>query len=166
MRKSRVWTVNGDLQLTVLSTYASAWNFGVTKYHFTGFFAPVDNRPVLNVGVKAGSAVPLRFSLGGNQGLGIFAAGSPGSGVIACSSGASTDTLEETVAASVSSLTYAPGSGRYEYVWKTNKAWAGTCRQLVITLAERNIHRANFRFLKVEGSLTRPRACPPARRPT
>jgi hypothetical protein len=145
---SRVLLPDGDLRLTVLSTYASAWNFVVSKYHFTGFYAPVDNRPVLNVGVKAGSAIPVRFSLGGNQGLGIFATGSPGSGAIACSATASTDALEETVTAAASTLTYAAGSDRYEYVWKTNKAWAGTCRQLVITFADGSMQRANFKFLK------------------
>ena len=68
---SRVLIAGGDLQLTVLSTFASAWNFGVSQYHFTGFYAPVDNRPVLNVGVKAGSSIPVRFSLGGNYGSNI-----------------------------------------------------------------------------------------------
>ena len=37
-------------------------------------------------------------------------------------------------------------SGQYIYVWKTNKAWAGTCRQLVVKLTDGNEHRATFRF--------------------
>ena len=41
-------------------------------YRFSGFFQPVDNPPITNV-VKAGSSVPLVFSLGGNQGLGVLA---------------------------------------------------------------------------------------------
>jgi hypothetical protein len=41
-------------------------------YDFDGFFNPVDNPDVLNR-VKAGSAIPVKFSLGGDQGLDIFA---------------------------------------------------------------------------------------------
>ena len=37
-------------------------------YTFQGFFPPVEADPVLNV-VKAGSSVPLKFSLGGDHGL-------------------------------------------------------------------------------------------------
>src|SRR5438445_3582384 len=42
------------------------------SYSFSGFFAPVDNPPTFNR-VKAGTAVPVKFSLGGDQGLNIFA---------------------------------------------------------------------------------------------
>ena len=44
-------------------------------YSFNGFFQPVDNL-LLNV-AKAGSAIPVKFSLGGNVGLGIFRADLP-----------------------------------------------------------------------------------------
>lgn len=37
-----------------------------SKYHFSGFFSPVDSMPVINL-AKAGSAIPVKFSLGGNQ---------------------------------------------------------------------------------------------------
>ena len=40
-------------------------------YDFTGFFRPVDNLPAVN-GVKAGSAVPVKFSLNGNQTLAVL----------------------------------------------------------------------------------------------
>ena len=39
-------------------------------FPFTGFFDPVNNKPVLNV-AHAGDAIPVRFSLGGDRGLGI-----------------------------------------------------------------------------------------------
>ncbi len=41
---------------------------------------------------------------------------------------------------------YDPDSDRYTYVWKTNKAWNGTCRQLVLKLDDGSIHRAKFKF--------------------
>ena len=45
-------------------------------YSWSGFFNPVDSPPVLDV-AQAGSAIPVKFSLGGNMGLQIFAAGYP-----------------------------------------------------------------------------------------
>jgi len=74
-------------------------------YNFSGFFRPVDNLPVLNV-AKAGSAIPVKFSLDGYQGLGIFAPGYPRSVVIPCDSTALLDGIEETVNAGGSSLNY------------------------------------------------------------
>src|SRR5262249_16492205 len=47
-----------------------------TPVIFTGFFPPISNVPVVNV-VQAGQAIPVTFSLGGNQGLTIFAPGYP-----------------------------------------------------------------------------------------
>jgi hypothetical protein len=38
---------------------------------FTGFFQPIDNQPTINT-MKAGAAVPVKFSLGGNQGLNLW----------------------------------------------------------------------------------------------
>jgi hypothetical protein len=31
-------------------------------------------------------------------------------------------------------------------VWKTDKGWAGTCRQLIIRLSDGTTHLANFKF--------------------
>ncbi len=114
-------------------------------YNFTGFFQPVDNLPTVNV-VNAGRAIPVKFSLNGNQGLNIFAPSFPASGVIACDSSANTDTIEETVTAGSSSLSYDATLDQYTYVWKTNKAWAGTCRQLVVKLMDGGSRRASFQF--------------------
>jgi len=114
-------------------------------FNWAGFFQPVDNLPTLN-SVKAGQAIPVKFSLGGNQGLSIFAPGSPASVQIACDSGAVLDDIETTVTAGGSSLSYSAGDDRYNYVWKTDKAWAGTCRQLIVTLTDGTTHVANFKF--------------------
>ena len=95
---------------------------------------------------KAGSAIAVKFSLGGNQGLDILAAGYPKSQTIPCDSTAPVDGIEQTVAAGGSSLSYDSTSGLYTYVWKTDKSWVGTCRQLVVTLKDGTAHRANFTF--------------------
>jgi hypothetical protein len=113
-------------------------------YAWNGFFAPVDNPPTLNI-VKAGSAIPAKFSLGGNQGLDIFAAGYPRSQSVACNS-AATDPIEQTVTANASGLTYDTTTDTYTYVWKSDKSWAGTCRQLVLATNDGGVHRANFEF--------------------
>jgi hypothetical protein len=65
---------------------------------------------------------------------------------VACDNSAPLDTIEQTVAASASSLTYDPTANQYTYVWKTNTAWAGTCRQFILRLTDGTEHRANFKF--------------------
>ncbi len=54
--------------------------------------------------------------------------------------------MTETVSANTSSLSYDAATGRYLYVWKTDAAWAGTCRELNVRLADGTSHRASFRF--------------------
>ncbi|MBD0326526.1 MAG: PxKF domain-containing protein, partial [Pyrinomonadaceae bacterium] len=54
--------------------------------------------------------------------------------------------LTDTVTAGSSSLSYDAASDQYIYTWKTESSWAGTCRQLVITLKDGTVHVANFRF--------------------
>jgi hypothetical protein len=115
-------------------------------YEFTGFFSPVDNG-MLNT-VKAGQGIPVKFSLGSDEGLNIFAAGYPQSKQIACDSAASADDIEQTVTAGSSGLSYDAVANQYTYVWKTDKTWANTCRQLVVKLDDLTEHVANFKFSK------------------
>ena len=117
----------------------------VVSYGFSGFYRPVDNLPTVNV-VKAGSAIPVKFSLGGDQGLAIFASGYPASVSAACNA-ATTDAIEETVTAGGSSLTFDAASGQYTYVWKTEKSWTG-CRQLQVKLRDGSSRWAAFSFTR------------------
>ena len=94
----------------------------------------------------AGSAIPVKFSLNGNQGLDIFAPGLPCLGSILCGTSDSTDAVKATVTAGGSGLRYDPTSDQYIYAWKTDKAWKGTCRQLTVKLNDGSIHIAFFRF--------------------
>jgi hypothetical protein len=114
-------------------------------FNFDGFFRPVDNPPSLNV-VNAGLGIPLKFSLGGDHGLGVLAYGYPKTRLVSCSTSAPTNEVEETIAAGNSSLSYDPSTTGYTYVWKTDKAWAGTCRDLVLRLSDGVDHIAQFRF--------------------
>jgi hypothetical protein len=110
---------------------------------FSGFFPPIANPPVVN-SAKAGSAVPVKFSLGGDKGMDIFAAGYPKSVQINCSTNALMGTPVSTVNPGGSSLSF--GSGQYSYVWKTDKVWAGTCRQLIVKLIDGTVQTAIFKF--------------------
>jgi hypothetical protein len=115
-------------------------------YHFNGFFAPIDNLPTMNR-TNSGAAVPLKFSLTGNQGLDIMAPGYPKSTKISCDTGGVIDDVEQTETAGSSSLTYDASSDQYKYVWKTEKSWSNTCRQLTVKLKDGGPEQsANFRF--------------------
>lgn len=114
-------------------------------YNFGGFFQPVDNPPIFNL-ANAGSAVPVKFSLGGNHGVGIFATGYPASQQIVCSDGAPVSSVEETVTAGNSCISYDATTDQYTYVWKTDKSWKGRCRQLILKLNDSSLHVANFQF--------------------
>ncbi|MFI7520429.1 M36 family metallopeptidase [Micromonospora globbae] len=110
-------------------------------------------QPALNT-VVAGDAVPMKFKLATNRGLDILAAGSPYSRLVDC------DTLRTvhpdgsitprpTPVAAVNpggSRMSVNANGQYNYPWKTDPAWAGTCREFVLTLDTGFQHRAYFRF--------------------
>ena len=115
----------------------------------SGFFAPIDHAPVVNK-ANAGRAIPAVFSLGGNQGLGVFAAGYPISRAVSCQGGAPIDQIEQTVTAGQSSLSYDAKTGRYSYVWKTEKTWGsapgGPCRELILRFVDGSQLHALFTF--------------------
>jgi hypothetical protein len=118
-------------------------NVQIIWFH-TGFFSPVDNLPVVNL-ATAGSAIPVKFGLGGNRGLGILAVGSPTAGKFTCGS-QQTDTIEEVSTATVSGLQYDPVTAQYKYNWKTLKSYAGLCYQLKFTFVDGTTQVANFKF--------------------
>lgn len=115
-------------------------------YAWDGFFRPVDMDGVVN-SVKAGSAVPMKFSLDGDQGLGIVAAGWPKITFAECGV-ATVDPIESTVTAGSSSLSYDALADQYVYVWKTDKSWAGKCGTFSLKLVDGTTHSALFKFLK------------------
>jgi hypothetical protein len=114
-------------------------------YDFEGFFRPIENLPVMNV-VQAGRSVPIKFSLGGDHGLGIFAADSPSSAPLTPCPLSSATPLEGTAPTAGSALSYDPVSGVYTYAWKTERAWAGTCRELTVRLDDGQERTARFQL--------------------
>ncbi len=114
-------------------------------FDFGGFYPPVEPMPALN-SAEAGSAVPLKFSLAGDQGLEILAAGFPATQQVACDTLLPVSDPTATKPAGKSGLSYDPLTGWYNYVWKTDKAWAGTCQALTIQLIDGTQHVAYFLF--------------------
>ena len=109
---------------------------------FAGFFAPLRNMPYVNA-VQAGSAIPVKFTVGGYRGRSVLLQ-TPTSTEVACPAGAPENVVRPGLAVlpGLRSLGYS-----YNYVWKTNPSWAGTCRVFVLTLADGSTHEALFRFV-------------------
>ncbi|MBI3447301.1 MAG: SBBP repeat-containing protein [Acidobacteria bacterium] len=139
---TRTFTVaaadNAGNSATATSTYD-------VVYDFVGFFQPIDNVPALNI-AAAGRSIPVKFSLGGNQGLTIIAAGFPASSPIPCDASEPGTGLEESATPGGNSLSYDVITDQYSYIWKTKKAWKGTCRMLVVGLNDGTQHYARFRI--------------------
>ena len=66
----------------------------------------------------------------------------------AASPEAGTDAIESTLTAGNSGLGYDASTGTYTYTWKTERNWAGSCRQLLVLLDDGMLHVATFRFAK------------------
>jgi hypothetical protein len=122
----------------------------VTLFSFTGFFQPVDN-PGPNDDVvnraKAGTAIPIKFTLGGNQGLAIFRRGYPRFVSEPCIATSAQDDIEATTT-NPAGLTYDAATQQYTYVWKTDKGWAGRCGELDLGLTDGSDHHALFNFVR------------------
>ncbi len=101
---------------------------------------------VYNV-AKAGSAIPVKFKLGGNQGLGVIS--KIASVRVPCPSSADLDLVEETASGTTSGLKYDATADQYNYTWKTATSLAGTCQRLEMQLNDGSILKtANFKFTK------------------
>ena len=142
---SRTTQGDGDGEIVARSTAASSWEFGERYDISEGFVGSVDDLPVINT-VSGGRTVPVRFSLGANEGLDILAAGGPTSAQVACPGSAPTDAVEETSSSTGGGLSFDPATGAYQYNWKTSKSWSGTCRRLTIGLREGSRLQTLFKF--------------------
>lgn len=128
------------------NTYPSWQPIPTAVFPFTGFFKPIGPSGKFN-SVKAGSSVPVKFSLGGNLGLNIFADGSPSTEQIACTGAADAQSsIDDTETAGSSGLKYDAKSKQYTYVLKTEKTWKKTCRRLTVKLTDGTSHTADFMF--------------------
>jgi len=130
--------------MTVRTSAASAWEFGERYDTSRRFVSPIANPPRLN-SAGSGKNVPVKFSLGRNEGLSILAAGSPTSAQIACPEGLPVSGPEQ-LTRSTGGLSFDAVTGAYQYNWKTEKSWAGTCRRLTVRFREGSTLTALFSF--------------------
>jgi hypothetical protein len=115
-------------------------------YIFTGFMSPIANLPTVN-SVRAGQTVPVKFSLGGDQGLDVLQGGAATSMAISCASGAAVDLTELAVInPGASQFAYDPITTQYQFNWRTDRTWAGSCRRLLVRLDDGTTHSADFRL--------------------
>jgi subtilisin-like proprotein convertase family protein len=144
---------NGTWQLGVQDFYPWAdvgsvgeWCLTIetAQYSFTGFDPPVSNSDLNRA--KAGSAVPIKFSLDGDQGLDILLEGYPQVQLVDCTSGDPAGIAVTAVTAGMSGLQYDPLTDTYTFVWKTQKDWAGKCAVFELGLNDGSSHEASFSF--------------------
>jgi hypothetical protein len=137
-------SIIGAKTFTVVSTDALGQtttrvsSYRVT-YPFTGFDSPVGADGVVD-GAKAGQGIALKFSLGGNRGNGVVAGISWQQA--SCMDGT---TIGQPVPGS-GKLSYLTSSGRYLDVVTTDSRWKGSCRTLLVQLADSTLNRVSVRF--------------------
>lgn len=116
-----------------------------TVFNWSGFFQPTANPPALNT-VKAGSAVPIKFSLSGDQGMDVIYSGYPVSQQVNCTTLA--PLANPPVQAVIIDASYDPLVDQYIFNWKTNTTWKNTCQKLTVLLTDGTSHVAYFKFKK------------------
>ena len=121
-------------------------------YDFEGFLWPLENLPQVNRW-KAGRPVPVRFSLGSYRGPAPVAAGYPKVAPVACGTGAQPAGAQKASGSwkKLSAIQSKHGGATYRFLWKTERKWAGGCRQLVLKLNDGTLHRAEFQFMRRGG---------------
>ncbi len=117
---------------------------GIGVPPFSGFLPPLGDNNQQN----AGSTIPVKFSVGVDLGLNIFAPGSLFSRQINCSPNSCGANVgigpfepTESVGGGLQII-----DGQYHYNWKTSNAWAGTCRELEVILLDGRRFRTKIRF--------------------
>jgi 6-phosphogluconolactonase len=109
---------------------------------FQGFLGPTHEGSV----VRAGEAIPIVFSLGGDRGLDVLAAGSPSSVQTDCDHPGTPTGGDQASSQSSRGLIYHSWTGHYVFMWQTTKAWAGTCRTFVLGLRDGGVARLTVSF--------------------
>jgi hypothetical protein len=126
---------------------ANYWVTPLWGYNFSGFFQPVGNVPTLK-GAKAGSAITVKFGLGGDQGLDILRAGYPRMTAVSCGDASPSNVVQPTVTAGGGSLHYDSTANQYSYNWKTSSSWADTCAKFDLGLNDGSTHAFLVQFKK------------------
>jgi hypothetical protein len=134
----------GNGRLVMRTSHFSTWSLAAEAplaYDLRGPFAPVDPAPVVNT-ARAGMAIPVRFSLGGDHGLDVLASAPR---VSAATCGSRRDAVEWALPLPFlrSALAYEPRSRQYVYLWVTDRSMRG-CRELTLTFRDGSTLRTLF----------------------
>ncbi len=126
-------------------------------WQFSGFLSPLGNRN----SARAGSTIPVKFTLGGDRGMGILAPGYPTSVPTSCTAPSSRAAQAKKFKkarwakgrkvrllrpGTFSGLSFSPGNGQYHFNWTTEAEWSGTCRLLVVGFTDNTVYTAFFDF--------------------
>jgi hypothetical protein len=111
-------------------------------YEFGGFMNPLD--PAVLAHRKAGSAMAVKFRLGGAQGLSIFDDGFPQVQPIDC---ATRQALGDAVPLSANEWRFMDLSdGVYHFKWKSSPDWHDVCRRLTLGFDDGSRFSADVHF--------------------
>lgn len=113
--------------------------------YFGGFLPPLAAPPAVTE-ARAGSALPVKFSLGGYRGMAILATGYPASRPVNCTTGAPLGALTSAITPGRSGLSYDPATDSYNYVWATDRGWDGSCRELILRFSDGSEVTARIQF--------------------
>jgi arabinogalactan endo-1,4-beta-galactosidase len=138
-----LYAETGSFTVTGSTDYGPVTAHVTVIYDFSGFLPPVSPLPALNE-VRAGNNVPLRFSLNGDQGLAVVASGYPQTQQIVCATGAPLGAAVPALSPGDNVLMYDPATDEYNFLWRTVRAQAGTCQQVILRLSDSTEYRANF----------------------
>ena len=133
-------------QRGVTRPFGAGCDVGAYEANYKGFLPPINN--ARTTPIHPGAGVPVQFTLGGFRGLDIFAPGSPSSVGISCPLSAGSGDVVLTDTPGNSGLSYDASTDTYTYVWKTDKAWGGTCRRLVVSFGDGSVRTADFAFVR------------------
>jgi len=140
-----VTVVNGEQVRADFTLEPETW-----LYSFEGFTSPIDMQPVVN-SVKAGQTIPVKWHLTNKDGnvadTGSFV--NLRSYLVGCNefTGNPESAVEELSSGS-SGLQYI-GDGNWQYNWKTDKTYAGKCRNIYVDFKEgQKSPEASFKFTK------------------
>jgi hypothetical protein len=116
----------------------TVWHTYRVVYDFSGFDTPVDANGAM-ADAKAGEAVPLKFTLDGDRGLGVVTS-------VTWRTASCADWAPGSQQAATAQLSYSASSGRYLDTVSTAKTWKGSCRLLVLELADGTQHSVRVSF--------------------
>ena len=112
---------------------------------FGGFVPPLSHRGE-PYRIRAGRTLPLRFTLGGDLGLDLFAPGFPVSREVSCTTGEAVGVPAPILQPGGSGLTYSAGNATYRLNWSTESGWGGSCRELIVRFRDSSQITATFDF--------------------